>query len=795
MAFRSTSSKREDVSIHLKAQRYINLKNAKEQTKKLEMDSRKMEERLKELKLAVNKEKEDRKRLTNGTDNGFWKSGQTGQLTTYAKDVLEQNNEKNRKKTKFTVLKEEIIEPRKASAETKKVPGTLAYIAQQGEGFKVKNFKGPKCGQCEMKGAQVTCLECGEDYCASCFASFHLRGALKKHRSAPIAANGARGNITPRTSAASERASEKSAPPPLKVYEEQNPNKLTLTEIDFKMNEPTSSKVENSLLDGVYDEKAAQDSFQEALKEWRGDETTPKQTSNSSSTSVEKKIAVSTTDCAIGTSDQRIDGKKKLEIKFSTNSHSGLSYAEKLLIKKHRRNQINFEERPANNEEKLPIHSDSNVKQIRSADRQREISSIDMKERVDFNSLYEAMKSTSKTPSEISVVDISSPLPIHSPSPPTPNSSRKRAFDPDPEYSSRRAIVTPFIEPIVDSPPPMTPEPVCVQNVEEPRLDQAIAESVDLRKEELEQLPLESSRKSRLKKLPTKTPRTPRTPRTARPPSRAEMAVRRKEMFGEGTLTKKPSGSLQEIANYADLVVDNPLFVYNDGEEKPAVRPKTAGKRISTAKDGSIEKWKISSHVYKIGPRSWRPDSSLANRIVENQMRDHMSDENNIDMLALMRPEEGEEETENEIKILSYKWSEQDPKKNDLKLTENSLSQSDFRTSSIELEQRPQSRSIVVDGDDMSIYDNCEKNHEDHKEDNEALNQLEWELASEQGLIDEDGKISRMQFLSQDEDEKDITPKNSFDLEKQLNEGDRLYDDFEEMEAEFLCEDEVCKLK
>lgn len=52
-------------------------------------------------------------------------------------------------------MKEETIEPRKTSAETKKVPGTLAYIAQQGEGLKNKKLKGPKCGQCEMKGAQV----------------------------------------------------------------------------------------------------------------------------------------------------------------------------------------------------------------------------------------------------------------------------------------------------------------------------------------------------------------------------------------------------------------------------------------------------------------------------------------------------------------------------------------------------------------------------------------------------------------------------------------------------------------
>ena len=31
-----------------------------------------------------------------------------------------------------------------------------------------------------------SCIECGEDYCAICFTSFHLKGALKKHRSVPF---------------------------------------------------------------------------------------------------------------------------------------------------------------------------------------------------------------------------------------------------------------------------------------------------------------------------------------------------------------------------------------------------------------------------------------------------------------------------------------------------------------------------------------------------------------------------------------------------------------------------------
>jgi hypothetical protein len=30
------------------------------------------------------------------------------------------------------------------------------------------------------------CLECAESYCAGCFAHFHLRGALQRHRCVPL---------------------------------------------------------------------------------------------------------------------------------------------------------------------------------------------------------------------------------------------------------------------------------------------------------------------------------------------------------------------------------------------------------------------------------------------------------------------------------------------------------------------------------------------------------------------------------------------------------------------------------
>ncbi|RXM28753.1 WD repeat-containing protein 49 [Acipenser ruthenus] len=47
-------------------------------------------------------------------------------------------------------------------------------------------LQGKICGQCESKKAGLVCMECGEDYCVSCFAKFHQKGALKLHRMIPL---------------------------------------------------------------------------------------------------------------------------------------------------------------------------------------------------------------------------------------------------------------------------------------------------------------------------------------------------------------------------------------------------------------------------------------------------------------------------------------------------------------------------------------------------------------------------------------------------------------------------------
>uniref|UniRef100_A0A8C4S4F1 B box-type domain-containing protein n=1 Tax=Erpetoichthys calabaricus TaxID=27687 RepID=A0A8C4S4F1_ERPCA len=120
------------------------------------------------------------------------------------------------------------------------------------------------------------CMECGEDYCVSCFAKFHQKGAMKLHRMIPIQV-------------------------------------LILDQENIVGDAPVSNANEQNqslLLNGKFDEDASAKSFQEVLMEWRnGKETNDAQA-------------------------DLLSSKKPIQIIFSENS---LSYMEKLLLKKHRR--------------------------------------------------------------------------------------------------------------------------------------------------------------------------------------------------------------------------------------------------------------------------------------------------------------------------------------------------------------------------------------------------------------------------------------------------------------------------
>ncbi|KAH9490719.1 hypothetical protein Btru_032888 [Bulinus truncatus] len=63
-----------------------------------------------------------------------------------------------------------------------------------------------------------------------------------------------------------------------------------------------------------------------------------------------------------------------------------------------------------------------------------------------------------------------------------------------------------------------------------------------------------------------------------------------------------------------------------------------------------------------------------------------------------------------------------------------------------------ESKAIVIDGDDLSSYDNVDVTHQQDMEDKQALDQLEWELASDTGRLTADGQISRMSLYELKED-------------------------------------------
>ncbi|XP_063693263.1 uncharacterized protein LOC134825066 [Bolinopsis microptera] len=145
---------------------------------------------------------------------------------------------------------------------------------------------GPVCGQCELNGAQMNCMECGEKYCTECFAMFHKKGALKSHTSRPLTRQA---NLALNSGPARQ----------------------------VKIEEPIQ---ENSLW-GDYDEDASAAGFMDAVKAWRGEEVTTNSTGNQ-----QTGVAGKTTD-----GSQTAKGAIP-DINFSENEN--VSYFERMLLKK-----------------------------------------------------------------------------------------------------------------------------------------------------------------------------------------------------------------------------------------------------------------------------------------------------------------------------------------------------------------------------------------------------------------------------------------------------------------------------
>lgn len=210
-------------------------------------------------------------------------------------------------------------------------------------------------------------MECAESYCAGCFAHFHLRGALQRHRCVPL--TDSRPN-TPqkrkttyvfsllksfvssrfsfsvgadvifkelRVAQSKEDLFRKSTMPMSKQIEEEEEE----GDDDDEFYDDDDQPIGGDLLNGKYDEKTSAASFQQALMQWRQGGGTNRKKNEPRKTSKKKSTHEVASD-TVYDSNGRVNSISMPKIEF--HSSSKLSYGEKLLLKKYRRaNQMKLD--------------------------------------------------------------------------------------------------------------------------------------------------------------------------------------------------------------------------------------------------------------------------------------------------------------------------------------------------------------------------------------------------------------------------------------------------------------------
>eukprot|EP00064_Thunnus_orientalis_P008236 superscaffoldBa00000969_g8259 len=268
-----------------------NLQELQMKTVTLAQESKEMEEKLQQLKESMSKEKEER-----GHSGGFrWKSGQCGSLNSSSLTNSTKKNKENTLqklsagKVKIRLLKDEPL---------------------TGE------YRGFSCALPAPAATAQMCAECTESYCVGCFAKFHQKGALKLHRMIPIQ---------------------------VLVVNHGEEKEVEMTEDGQKKEDEKGFST--SLLGGEYDEEDSARSFQEALRQWRGElsngEGEPmiqdamwKPVRPVSVSAMATQADLSPDRGAEGRERGGGEGRVPIRVEFMENS---LTYMDRLILKKHRR--------------------------------------------------------------------------------------------------------------------------------------------------------------------------------------------------------------------------------------------------------------------------------------------------------------------------------------------------------------------------------------------------------------------------------------------------------------------------
>ncbi|XP_034723397.1 uncharacterized protein zbbx isoform X2 [Etheostoma cragini] len=352
----------------------LNARNLQElhlETVTLAQESKEMEDKLQQLKESMSKEKEER-----GHSGGFrWKSGQCGSLNSIALTNGAKKNKENRfqklsaGKVKIRVLKDE---PLSAPPQPPPPPPPESNLWTT----RKNRLKGTYCGQCEVKTAGLMCAECTEDYCVGCFTKFHQKGALKLHRMIPIQKDLQTHVSTRDVVNCFQKQINPSSHPRTFIHPNPSPNSYAITRRGDQSSEkgteavakpmqlhPNSSQVldvyrrdeekvemieegqDESLFRGEYNEEESARSFQEAVKQWRG-EKSEEPTSEDAMWTPVRPVSVSAMATQADLAPDRGDegrgraggeGRVPVRVEFTENS---LTYMDRLLLKKHRRTPI-----------------------------------------------------------------------------------------------------------------------------------------------------------------------------------------------------------------------------------------------------------------------------------------------------------------------------------------------------------------------------------------------------------------------------------------------------------------------
>ena len=313
----------------------------KRETKKLEIDNKQMEWRLHQLKLAMEREKEER-----GKKNYIWKSGRDGALESHARNILgktvkvKSEQTKNSNKVKVSVLTDEPLHiPKRKSHSKDLIDKLMKPTPPQSKTFFNDTLQEPINKECWISvgidrfNEDVMDIQSDHNgnlplstlrsFNSSAIGLYYMQYGRKRLILAidniVIQPKSGWGNNT--------------YYPYMADISPQKPNLEPTSPSSVRLPISTSKpKINNEkgfLLNGSFNEEENAKSFQEAVMAWRDGKTTDSISSKSRTSSAPSTPFVETAAHGV-----QSDPVKNVEVKFSETS--SLSFMEKILLKKHR---------------------------------------------------------------------------------------------------------------------------------------------------------------------------------------------------------------------------------------------------------------------------------------------------------------------------------------------------------------------------------------------------------------------------------------------------------------------------